>query len=179
MINYKVIYTYSKSIYDIAVKYKKEKEYIEQLKYSIDILLDDSLKYILDNIYIDKNTKLKVINRIFENKINSYILEFIKLLIMNDRISLLPNICSEFEMYINKKENVLYMEVLSAYKLDDNLILSLKNKVIALFSVKDIKIVETIDKNLIGGVKLIINNNIVIDDTISNKLLRLRKLIGE
>ena len=71
------------------------------------------------------------------------------------------------------------VQVISAYPLDQGIFKKIKEILLKRYMASDAIFYQGIDLNLIGGIKLIINDEIVIDDTILSKLSKLNKLIGE
>ena len=78
-------------------------------------------------------------------------------------------------MLVDEKKNILNCEVVSKYPLDKNI----KEDLIKYLSQKyqkEIKLKETINDELIGGIKVIVQNE-VIDYTIDSTLTNLKNTI--
>ncbi|MCK4891829.1 MAG: ATP synthase F1 subunit delta [Candidatus Pacebacteria bacterium] len=97
---------------------------------------------------------------------------FIAILKKNNDLSLIDKIIEQYYKYYRNQKNISKIEVSSANKLNPELL----NKIIQKFN-KQIEIEEKIDKSLIGGIVLRIDNNLLIDGSVKKKLNNLKKNI--
>ena len=74
---------------------------------------------------------------------------FVELLIRDRRFKKADNIIFEFEKYVKKQAGEVEVEIISAKKLDKNII----EKIKVVFGEK-VKAIENIDSNILGGIKL-------------------------
>jgi F-type H+-transporting ATPase subunit delta len=100
---------------------------------------------------------------------------FVSLLVENRRLALLPQIRDLFEQSKHEREGVLDVQVVSAFPLDDyqlgNVVGHLESKYRRKVSAQ-----VTIDKELIGGVKIVIGDE-VIDGSVRGKLEHMRAVL--
>jgi len=93
---------------------------------------------------------------------------FLKLLIENDRVDVLPEIAEHFEVLKAEVENVVDVTVTSATALDDaerqSIVTALKSRL-----GRDVKLSTKIDENLIGGA-VIRAGDVVIDGSLRARL---------
>jgi F-type H+-transporting ATPase subunit delta len=96
---------------------------------------------------------------------------FVQLLAENDRLSVLPEVASQFEEKRNRHEDVLYVRVTSAYPLTEQ---QIEDIVIILQDRYGCKVtgVADVDTDLIGGVSIRIGDE-VIDASVRGKLAQL------
>ena len=119
--------------------------------------------------------KKELFKNLLSGKVEDCFLYFIYVLVDNERILELENIYDTFKMLVDEKKNILNCEVVSKYPLDKNI----KEDLIKYLSQKyqkEIKLKETINDELIGGIKVIVQNE-VIDYTIDSTLTNLKNTI--
>ena len=93
---------------------------------------------------------------------------FVHLLVENDRLAALPEICALFEALKNEREGVVDAEISTAFALDAAQLASLVADLEQRFKRK-INPQVSIDRNLIGGVRVVIGDE-VIDGSVRGKL---------
>lgn len=93
---------------------------------------------------------------------------FIRVLVDNERLLVLPEIRDLFVALKNEHEGVLEAEIASAFPLDDATLASLKSDLEARFKAK-LNVQVHIDPELIGGVRIAVGDE-VIDASVRGKL---------
>ena len=96
---------------------------------------------------------------------------FVRLLIANDRLALLPEIRVLFEELKNEREGVVDADIASAFPLDDAQLAGIVADLEKRFKRK-IKPRVTVDKELIGGARIAVGDE-VIDGSVRGKLAAL------
>ncbi|PIZ96262.1 MAG: ATP synthase F1 subunit delta [Candidatus Magasanikbacteria bacterium CG_4_10_14_0_2_um_filter_33_14] len=94
---------------------------------------------------------------------------FVDLLAKKHKIKQTKNIIAEFETILKKKQGIVELEITSARELDKGIVEKIKQA----FS-KKAESVEKIDKNLIGGIKVKIEDKIL-DASVKTQLSNLKK----
>lgn len=172
MIN-EVSLQYAKSLYDLSKDLEQDLNDLEVLKSCISN--SNELVKVLMHPSISKEEKKELFKNLLSGKVEEYFLYFIYVLVDNERILELENIYDTFKMLVDEKKNILNCEVVSKYPLDKNI----KEDLIKYLSQKyqkEIKLKETINDELIGGIKVIVQNE-VIDYTIDSTLTNLKNTI--
>lgn len=172
MIN-EVSLQYAKSLYDLSKDLDQDLNDLEVLKSCISN--SNELVKVLMHPSISKEEKKELFKNLLSGKVEDYFLYFIYVLVDNERILELENIYDTFKMLVDEKKNILNCEVVSKYPLDKNI----KEDLIKYLSQKyqkEIKLKETINDELIGGIKVIVLNE-VIDYTIDSTLTNLKNTI--
>ena len=95
----------------------------------------------------------------------------LRVLIENRRLELLPHICEAFEELKNQREGVVEAAITSAFPLAELQLASLVADLEKRFKRK-VQPVVTLDKELIGGVRVVIGDE-VIDGSVRSKLAAL------
>ena len=93
---------------------------------------------------------------------------FVRVLIGNDRLALLPEIYAQFMDLKNEREGVLEAEIATAFPLDNAQINGLVADVSKRFK-RRVQPRVTVDKELIGGVRITVGDE-VIDGSVRGKL---------
>ncbi|MDR0633910.1 MAG: F0F1 ATP synthase subunit delta [Azoarcus sp.] len=93
---------------------------------------------------------------------------FVRVLVDNERLQVLPEIRDLFVVLKNEYEGVLEARIASAFPLDDATLASLKSDLEARFKTR-IDTTVTVDPDLIGGVRIAIGDE-VIDASVRGKL---------
>lgn len=106
---------------------------------------------------------------------NNIIVSFILVLLENKRISSLSDIIDAFQNNLDELSNVLRAEIVSCNNISDEYY---KRIIKALEKNYNKKIIGkiTYDKDVIGGIKVLINGSII-DDTLLNKLKSIKDTI--
>lgn len=172
MIN-EVSLQYAKSLYELSKDLDQDLNDLEVLKSCISN--SNELVKVLMHPSISKEEKKELFKNLLSGKVEDYFLYFIYVLVDNERILELENIYDTFKMLVDEKKNILNCEVVSKYPLDKNI----KEDLIKYLSQKyqkEIKLKETINDELIGGIKVIVQNE-VIDYTFDSTLTNLKNTI--
>ena len=101
---------------------------------------------------------------------------FIELLVSNNRILVLPQIAEQFEILKNQHEGTALAQIISAYPLDDKQVAELVSGLEKKFGLK-LKPAVTVDANLIGGVRVIVGDQ-VLDTSVQAQLARMRDTLA-
>ena len=95
---------------------------------------------------------------------------FVNILKKNNDLSLANKIIEYYYKHHRKEENISKIEITSNDKLDSETV----NNIIKRFN-KQVEVEEKIDRSLIGGIILKIDNDTLIDGSVKRKLENLKK----
>ncbi len=98
----------------------------------------------------------------------------LQFLIKKRLLSKTKDILSHLKKIINEHEGVLEAKVYSSEKINEKTGRELIQALIKRYSVREIKLVEILDKKLIGGLKIEVNNEII-DLTLRNRMKKLQE----
>ena len=101
---------------------------------------------------------------------------FIKLLVENDRILLLPEIAEQFDVLKNQSESAAKVVITSAFALSDEQVKDLVSALELKFGLK-LKPQIAVDKSLIGGVRVVVGDQ-VLDTSVQAQLVRMRETLA-
>ena len=102
---------------------------------------------------------------------------FVSILAQNKRLPLLPQISEQFDTLLAQQQQIVEVELTSAFDLDDTQRDEIASKLKQSLS-KNINITTTIDQDLIGGV-IIRAGDLVIDGSVRGKLAKLAEAMNQ
>lgn len=111
---------------------------------------------------------------ISNKEINIIIENFVKVLKKNNDTNKLNRIIEQFCIIWNKKEGIVDAEIISAKKLDNEIIKSLNYYIFKLSGAKKVFVNQKVDKNILGGV-IIKYEDKIFDGSLETKLVELKK----
>lgn len=142
----------------------------EALKAFSDLLSDNAeLRRFIKNPSYSTELKKETIFMILPKDIPCQAISFISLLADKGRLSLLPNIYSEYVKLMNRKRNVITIKVFSALPLEESQLERIRIKYVKKFDAASAKIECLTDSSLMGGIKIRVGDYYV-DDTLLGRL---------
>ncbi len=173
----KKIIGYSLALFSIAEEENKVNKYFQNAKTILEVFSDNSYLPLID-ILNSKNLttaqKDQIIDETFKN-VEKYFSNFLKLIILKNKAKSIIHILEIFVKYCSEnlgiKEGIIY----SVSLLDISKIRKIEKKISLEQGVK-ISLNNLIDKELISGIKIVIDNNIIENSVISD-LEEMKKML--
>lgn len=163
---------YALALFSISEDLGSTNDFQQQIKEIISLLSENKqFIHVLNSPFLTKEERKNMIKTTFKG-FNSNIVNLIYVLIDNNRITYLEDVCFEFNSLTNNKRGVKEGFVYSTEYLSKDLLKKI-TEAISLKEQKEIELKNLIDSNLIGGVKVVIGNH-VYDGSIKNKLNELK-----
>ncbi len=131
------------------------------------------LNSVLENPTISDELKYSIIDEVFQKDIHEKIIDFIKVLIEKKRFKEFYGIVEAYRDELDKINNLQRVSVTSAIELNEEMKQRITEKLQKRLS-KNITAEWLIDKEIIGGLVIKINDD-VIDSSLKNKLENLSK----
>ncbi|MGZ8152328.1 MAG: F0F1 ATP synthase subunit delta [Methylovulum sp.] len=162
-----------------AAVFKRAKEtgstagWSQSLAFMSAVLVNEDIFVYINNPKIGKQRLLAVMLDICQGQIDGEVENFLKLLVHNNRLSLISSITKLFEAYKAEDEGYMDVEVSTAYGFSEEKQLEFAEKLEKTLS-KKVHMNVTVDKSLIGGV-LVRAGDRVIDGSIRGQLQQLAK----
>nr|QVQ56736.1 ATP synthase CF1 subunit delta [Erythrocystis saccata] len=122
-------------------------------------------------------TKQQVLRKLFENQIQSFIMNFLLVLVKKRRISYLQTIIEKYLEITYSLESIVIAELYSAVDLDENQKTNLINKIKSLTGSNQIRLLTNKDSSLIAGFILKIGSK-VIDASLAGKLKKISSYLN-
>lgn len=113
---------YSQAILDIAIEKDCVELFDEQLSAVCEIFaLSDDLCVVMNNTAISQKTKNELLEAVFSEKINTELLNFLKILVNKNRFADLININNSYKDKIKRRNNQKDVEIVSSVEIDEQL----------------------------------------------------------
>ena len=137
-------------------------------------LINDSpeLGQVLSSPILETESKKKVLVEIFSDKINSSLLNFLKLLSDRKRIGIVTSILDRFLEIYRDNSNIALATVTSAVELTDEQKVLITKKIINIAGTEKLELVTKIDPSLIGGFVASVGSK-VIDASLASQIRKL------
>jgi F-type H+-transporting ATPase subunit delta len=174
MMNYKLASKYAQALIQLAGSPSKIRNYLEELEQLVDLLrAAPNFAWLLYHPCVTHFQKKKALKNLLSNHLDTSLLLFLFVLIDKKRIQYLPDIVREYRHLAHQQLKVLDVQVITAVPLEEQEELKLKTK-LENFYHKSIQIKSKIDPKIIGGMILMLNNQMV-DNSIKNQLVKLKE----
>lgn len=170
---------YVKSLLDLAITQGSlDKVHADMNLFNSTIQKSRDLELMLKSPVIKHDKKLAILEAIFKGKVNALTMAFIEILTRKNREPLLPEIAGEFHNAFNVYKGIGKASVTTAVALDEKTRKEFEEMVKQLSNKKEVELDEKIDKDLIGGFVLNVEDK-QIDASIRNNLKKLKLKFSE
>jgi F-type H+-transporting ATPase subunit delta len=164
---------YSLALYEAAVSEKKLNKVAEDSVNLIYLINSNRDLYLFfSSPVIREDKKIQVVENLFDKKINKLTIDFLKLIIVNNRGALVTEIFNGFLDLKNDAEGKVKAEVITAVKIDEKEKKKLKEKLDGFTGMNSIPEFR-VDNELVGGFTIQVKD-VVIDASIKRQLENLR-----
>ncbi|MFT5709486.1 MAG: F-type H+-transporting ATPase subunit delta [Halioglobus sp.] len=167
---------YAKAAFEYARENSSLTQWAEQLAIVAAVMADESMEAVLGNPGMTAAQQAQTLNDVCGEAISPKVQNFVVILASNKRLSLLPEIYTQFEQHKANQEKSVDVEVVSAFEVDDET----KSKLAEALGKKlerEVRVSTSIDEDLIGGV-LIRAGDLVIDGSVRGRLNKLSEAIN-
>ncbi len=163
---------YAEAAYKIAIEGQLTSEWKSNLLVLSEVLKDGKVKAIIASPKVTDKDTLDFLLEFLPSHDNLF-KNFLIILIENKKIYFINQISYLFNNMLLNEENITVAEIETAYELDSKQKNKLSNMLETQFK-KQIKIKEEINKNLLAGIKIKVNNQ-VIDYSVKSKIDSMRE----
>ena len=164
---------YAQALMSVAQQNNLTEQFGENIRSLLSLLQDsEQLENFLANPFVNPEDKKAVLRRVLGEETNSYLRNFILLLVDRRRILLLEPICQQYLALLRQLNQTVLAEVTSAVELSESQQQAVREKVIAMTNARQVEIENKLDSDLIGGVIIKVGSQ-VIDASIRGQLRRL------
>lgn len=166
---------YAKALFELANDSEKQ-EFYDTLKIINQVIEEDEeVIKVFEHPRITPDQKKEIIKNVLTNKVSDTFLNFLYVVIDHQRISNLKDIAESykdlFDDYLNLKE----VDVYTKYPLTSDQKQELRVYLAKHYN-KKIVINEHLDSSLVGGIKVVVDNE-VLDATALNKLQKIKDIL--
>jgi F-type H+-transporting ATPase subunit delta len=167
---------YALALYEVAEEKGKVQQYLEDLREICDLIDKNKDFYeVIKHPQISTKKKKRTFINIFKGHIDEELLSFLLILIEKDRILFLKEKLREMEKIDLERKNTIKGIVKTTIPLTEQEFNKLVSELEKKYD-KHVILEQVIDKSILGGIYLRINND-VIDGTIKSKLEELEDLM--
>ena len=146
---------------------------VSEVKQLLELINDSpELEKALSSPILETDAKKKIIIEIFSNKVNSSLLNFLKLLADRQRIGILTSILDRFLEIYRENSNIALAAVTSAVELTDEQKGLITKKIINIAGTEKLELVTKIDTSLIGGFVASVGSK-VLDASLASQIRKL------
>ncbi|MCX7592588.1 MAG: ATP synthase F1 subunit delta [Fischerella sp.] len=164
---------YAEALMSVAQSRNLTEEFGNDMRTLLNLLSQsEQLQKFLGNPFIQPEDKKAVINRIIGEGANTYLRNFLMLLVDRRRIMLLKDICQQYLALLRQQKQTVLAEVVSAVPLSEAQQQAVKEKVIGMTNAREVELETKIDPDIIGGVIIKVGSQ-VIDASLRGQLRRL------
>ncbi len=174
MKNQKLANRYANSLLDLATEQNKLEKILSDMHF-IGRVIDESieLEVVLKSPVIKAYQKIKILKSIFGSEIDVLTEKFMELLIKNSREVFLHEVVYSFITLYNIQKDIKTAYITTATPLNEKNLAALK-EITKLIKSDSVTIVEKIDKSIIGGFKLNVDD-FQIDASVSSRIKELER----
>ena len=171
----KIAAPYARALFDFSVEQNIMHQITADFQ-NLDIFLSDAaeLTEYLNNPIVNQNAKREILTKTLQSQVNTETFKFIMVLVDRDRINLLNAVINNYLELVYETASIKMIEVSTAVAFTNSQKNMLIKKLKELTDAREIRLVVTVDSNLIGGF-LIKTESRVIDFTVKNQLQNLAK----
>ncbi len=167
---------YAQALFSLA----QEQQQLDNMYQDLQLLLkqmdsEASFYLFMKHPNITKNDKKQVLETVWKDQVQPYVLNLLKLLVDKHRFSYIKEIIQCFFTLYREEKNIIVANVMSAKALSDEELSSIVKMLEKKFS-KEIELKYHIQQDLLAGVKIVVNGD-VMDNTLQRRLQNLRKAL--
>lgn len=167
---------YAQGLFDLALERQKLTVWQKQMRLVKKVFrMDENFKSFFMNNQISKADKKDVLRQAFGASIDKEVLNFLCLLVDKHRLKEIMMIVKNFNTLCNEAKGIKEGIVYSAYELSEDDIQQLEKAVSAKLQ-DQVELENQIDKNLISGLKVVIDD-MVMDDSMRYKINALKETL--
>lgn len=165
---------YAESLFALAREEDKIEAYDKDIDFVSSVFSSDpSFVPFFSHVLIEDAVKFNLLDKCFKGQIDSYVCNFLKLLVKKRRMRYIADICNAFKILCNEYHGIVEGILYSSFDLSEEEIHKIE-KAVSTKENKNVQLRLELDKTLIGGIKIQIGNQII-DASIKNKLESLKK----
>ena len=166
---------YAKSLVDLAIEQNK----LDRIKGDVQAFekatQQRDFQLLMKSPIVKGGKKWAIIQEIFEGKFDPMTMAFMKILINKGREGYLPEIAKEFITLFKQKNQISSVKIITAKKLSDAALASIKGKLNdSINTYKNVEIETAVQPDLIGGFVIEFDDKLY-DSSVKHKLELLKK----
>lgn len=180
MSNQRVAYAYAKSLMELAIERGQLEEVYQDFLFLAKMARSNrDLELVMKNPIVSSEKKLNILKALYKEKgATKATMAFFEIICRKGREEVLADIAREFQVQYQLHNSIQVAEVTTTFPLDDKLRAEFSKIVLEISGMKEVKLTEKINPDLIGGFVLRVNDR-QLDESLSSKLKALRIQFSE
>jgi F-type H+-transporting ATPase subunit delta len=167
---------YAKAAFEYAREHNALAQWSGQLATAATVAADEGMGAVLNNPSLTDDQQAQTLIGVCGDALGAKMKNFVSILASNKRLSLLPGISSQFELFKANQEKSVDVEVISAFDLADATTDRLAD-VLGKKLEREVKVSTSTDQEHLGGV-LIRAGDLVIDGSVRGRLNKLAEALN-
>ncbi|MBD8488317.1 ATP synthase F1 subunit delta [Echinicola sp. CAU 1574] len=165
---------YAKSLLELAVEKGILKEVHQDMQQLLSVVASNrDFALLLKSPIVKSDVKAKVVKEVFSKSAQELTLTFFDIISRKNREDILTDIAKEFHGQYNIHQDIQVAELTTTFEINDDLRKAFEAAVKEISGRSKVELVEKIDKDIIGGFVLKVNDR-QLDESMSSKLKALR-----
>lgn len=174
MINYKIVFQYSKALVQLSGSREQLENQLSELEELMRLLEEiPILKQFLYHPFVRAEEKKKILEKLLKNQSNDRILNFLFFLIDKKRMHYLTAIVEEYHRLAKLELGIVEASVTTAIPIEEKTIEEIRAKLEKQYG-KKIQLESKVDPQILGGMVLMIADKIL-DNSTKNQLMKLKE----
>jgi len=169
----KISVRYSRALFQLAVEKKLLDKVNTDMIFISEICRTKEVKEVLDSPIIVPSKKNSILAAVLKDNVEKITISLIELLVKNGREGYLPAVARVFVDETRKYNGVTETSLITAIPVNDKVRKQMTDLIASAFKTK-VELKETVDKDIIGGFILKVNDNFI-DASVRNKLRKIKK----
>jgi F-type H+-transporting ATPase subunit delta len=166
---------YAMALFELAVETGRLREIDDQAKMLRPLFAERRLKDFLLSPRIPAADKKRVLDSVLGARIDRVLLNLLKLLVDKRRMAYMPDIMRHYDILTDQRLGVEEVTVVSAVPLTDEQRSQIIARVKRFSSYGELRERYEVDSGVLGGVKVRLGENLVLDGTLSSRIRQMRE----
>ncbi len=169
-----IAHQYALAVFSLAEEANRGKAFKKTLSEFVASLDEETYKF-FNHPKVSRQDKTMILEKVIVN--DTLLLNFLKVLVENQRFSLLEAILIAYQEILDSLDKIMKVKIISNKPLSNDNLKKIKDKLNKKYN-RSIQIEEEIDSSIIGGFRIEFEGNII-DETINSQLEQLRTSLLE
>lgn len=176
MYTFSLAQTYAVALFETCTTKKAFREAVHTLEQFANYWQGQEVKRFFSNPRVGFDTKMSLLEDIFENKPHQA-MNLLALLLQKKRLTLVPLIAQRMKWLQEKKENITSLEIRSSHSLTKNE----KSKILKhfenIYPASTLEATWKVDSSVLAGFTAIVNHHLFLDYSLDSRLKTFRKYV--
>jgi len=171
----KISVRYARALFESAVEKKMLDKIYQDMIFILEVSSMVDMKELLESPVIPPSKKIEIFRKVFGDSVDKLTISLINMAVKNGRESFLPGIARVFISETKEYKGITETILTTAVKIDGKIKKQITDLIEGAFKTK-VELKEVIDKDIIGGFVLRIEDNFI-DASVRNKLRKIEKAL--